>query len=126
MGASKRAIILAAGVGKRMAPLSYELPKALLTVRGEVLVERLIRQLRDAERLDRLARPDRHFKADGHERALAELEQQPVHQRHERLIHPAVQIQEARAFSGGGTSRSFSQRILPDRFCRYETACNQG
>ena len=31
MGATKRAIILAAGVGKRMAPLSYELPKALLT-----------------------------------------------------------------------------------------------
>ncbi|MCR4871631.1 MAG: phosphotransferase [Atopobiaceae bacterium] len=43
-----RAIILAAGVGKRMAPLSYELPKALLTVRGEVLIERLIRQLREA------------------------------------------------------------------------------
>ena len=31
-----------------MAPLSYELPKGLLEVRGEVLVERLIRQLREA------------------------------------------------------------------------------
>lgn len=45
---AKRAIILAAGAGKRMAPLSYELPKALLTVRGEVLIERLIRQLHEA------------------------------------------------------------------------------
>ena len=48
MAAEKSAIILAAGVGKRMAPLSYELPKALLSVRGEVLVERLIRQLHEA------------------------------------------------------------------------------
>lgn len=45
---AKRAIILAAGAGTRMAPLSYELPKALLTVRGEVLIERLIRQLHEA------------------------------------------------------------------------------
>lgn len=43
-----RAIILAAGLGTRIAPLSYELPKALLSVRGEVLIERLIRQLREA------------------------------------------------------------------------------
>lgn len=48
MSRAKRAIILAAGVGKRMAPLSYELPKALLSVRGEVLIERLIRQLHEA------------------------------------------------------------------------------
>lgn len=44
----RRAIILAAGMGTRIAPLSYELPKALLRVRGEVLVERLIHQLREA------------------------------------------------------------------------------
>lgn len=48
MTAQRRAIILAAGVGKRMAPLSYELPKALLSVRGEVLIERLISQLRES------------------------------------------------------------------------------
>ena len=46
--AAKRAILLAAGIGKRMAPLTYELPKALLNVRGEVLIERMIRQLADA------------------------------------------------------------------------------
>lgn len=43
-----RAIILAAGIGKRIAPISYELPKALLRVRGDVLIERLIGQLHDA------------------------------------------------------------------------------
>lgn len=42
------AIILAAGVSNRFAPLSYECPKALLQVKGEVLVERQIRQLREA------------------------------------------------------------------------------
>ncbi len=42
------AIILAAGMSSRFAPLSYETPKGLLEVRGEVLVERQIRQLRQA------------------------------------------------------------------------------
>lgn len=41
----KNAIILAAGLSSRFAPLSYETPKGLLTVRGEVLIERQIRQL---------------------------------------------------------------------------------
>ena len=40
------AVILAAGLGRRFAPLSFERPKALFRVRGEVLIERLIRQLR--------------------------------------------------------------------------------
>jgi len=44
----RRAIILAAGMGKRIAPLSYERPKGLLTVRGQVLIERLIGQLHEA------------------------------------------------------------------------------
>ena len=45
---TKAAVILAAGVGARIAPISYELPKGLLVVHGEVLIERLIRQLRRA------------------------------------------------------------------------------
>lgn len=44
----KTAVILAAGASTRFAPLSFEKPKALFTVRGEVLIERLIRQLREA------------------------------------------------------------------------------
>lgn len=42
------AIIMAAGVSSRFAPLSYEKPKALTEVKGEVLIERQIRQLREA------------------------------------------------------------------------------
>ena len=42
------AIIMAAGTSSRFAPLSYEKPKALIEVRGEVLIERQIRQLREA------------------------------------------------------------------------------
>lgn len=41
-------IILAAGTASRFAPLSYECPKALIEVRGEVLIERQIRQLKEA------------------------------------------------------------------------------
>lgn len=42
------ALIMAAGAASRFAPLSYETPKGLLPVRGEVLIERQIRQLREA------------------------------------------------------------------------------
>lgn len=42
------AVILAAGMSTRLAPLSYEHPKALFRVQGEVLIERLIRQLQEA------------------------------------------------------------------------------
>lgn len=42
------AVIMAAGTSSRFAPLSYEMPKALISVKGEVLIERQIRQLREA------------------------------------------------------------------------------
>ena len=42
------AIIMAAGTSSRFAPLSYEKPKALIEVRGEILIERQIRQLQEA------------------------------------------------------------------------------
>lgn len=42
------AIIMAAGTSSRFAPLSYELPKALITVKGEVLIERQIKKLQMA------------------------------------------------------------------------------
>ena len=40
-----QAVILAAGAGMRMVPLNTEVPKGLLEVHGEPLIERLIRQL---------------------------------------------------------------------------------
>lgn len=42
------AVILAAGFSSRFAPICAERPKALIPVRGEVLIERQIRQLREA------------------------------------------------------------------------------
>lgn len=49
MKKSKRnAIIMAAGTASRFVPLSAERPKALLDVKGEILIERQIRQLQEA------------------------------------------------------------------------------
>lgn len=42
------AVIMAAGTSSRFVPLSVERPKGLLEVKGEVLIERQIRQLREA------------------------------------------------------------------------------
>lgn len=42
------AVIMAAGTSSRFAPLSYEMPKALISVKGEILIERQIRQLIEA------------------------------------------------------------------------------
>lgn len=43
----RNAIIMAAGTASRFAPLSYEKPKGLLCVKGEILIERQIRQLKE-------------------------------------------------------------------------------
>lgn len=44
----KNAVIMAAGLASRFAPLSYEIPKGLLNVKGEILIERQIHQLKEA------------------------------------------------------------------------------
>ncbi|MFQ9742687.1 MAG: NTP transferase domain-containing protein [Slackia sp.] len=44
----ENAVIMAAGLSSRFAPISYEKPKGLLKVKGEVLIERQIRQLQEA------------------------------------------------------------------------------
>ena len=43
----QRAVILAAGFGMRMVPINTEIPKGLMEVRGEVLIERMIRHLHE-------------------------------------------------------------------------------
>jgi len=43
-----RAIILAAGVGSRLKPLTDNVPKALVPFKGMPMVERIIRNLADA------------------------------------------------------------------------------
>ncbi len=42
------AIILAAGISSRFVPVCFETPKPLLKVKGEVLIERQIKQIREA------------------------------------------------------------------------------
>jgi len=42
------AIIMAAGTASRFAPLSFEVHKAMIEVKGEILIERQINQLREA------------------------------------------------------------------------------
>ena len=44
----KSAIILAAGQGIRMIPINNNVPKAMLEINGEILIERIIRQLLEA------------------------------------------------------------------------------
>lgn len=44
----RNAIIIAAGTSSRFVPLSFERPKGLVVVKGEVLIERQIRQLHEA------------------------------------------------------------------------------
>lgn len=41
------AIVLAAGMSTRFAPVSYEISKSLIRVNGEIMIERIIRQLRE-------------------------------------------------------------------------------
>lgn len=48
MAKVENAVIMAAGTSSRFAPLSFEKPKGLIEVRGEILIERQIRQLREA------------------------------------------------------------------------------
>ena len=43
----QRAVILAAGFGMRMVPINTEMPKGLLEVNGEALIERIIKQLHE-------------------------------------------------------------------------------
>lgn len=44
----RNAVIMAAGTSSRFVPLSAECPKGLLEVKGEILIERQIRQLKEA------------------------------------------------------------------------------
>lgn len=44
----ENAVIMAAGLSSRFVPISYEYPKSLITVKGQILIERQILQLKEA------------------------------------------------------------------------------
>lgn len=50
--ARKTAIILAGGRGTRLRPLTYELPKPMMTIRGKPIMEYMIEQLKAADVYD--------------------------------------------------------------------------
>lgn len=47
--APRNAIILAAGFGMRMVPINMQIPKALIEVKGEILIERIIKHLHEMD-----------------------------------------------------------------------------
>ena len=102
----KTAMVLAAGLGTRMRPLTSDRPKPLVEVLGQTLIDRV---------LDRLA-------AGGIERAVVN-----VHYRADQLIdhlkrrtNPAIVIsdeQEALLDTGGGVTRALRNGLLgPEPF----------
>ena len=44
----KNAVIMAAGMSRRLAPLSFDKPKGLFEIKDEILIERQIKQLKEA------------------------------------------------------------------------------
>ena len=48
MSEVRNAVIMAAGMSHRFVPLAYETPKGLLKVKGQILIERQIEQLKEA------------------------------------------------------------------------------
>lgn len=49
LNSSKRAILLAAGTGLRMIPINSTVPKAMLKINDEILIERIIKQLHEKD-----------------------------------------------------------------------------
>ena len=72
------AVILAAGTSSRFAPLSYEMPKALIEVKGEVLIERQIRQLQETG-IDEIVIVTGSRNCFGRKSGLSEAEQSCQH-----------------------------------------------
>ena len=100
----KTAMVLAAGVGSRMRPLTDHLPKALVTVNGKTLIDHVLDRLADAG--VQTAVVNVHHFADQMEAHLA------------GRTHPKVVIVDERAAlldSGGGIKNAL--RLLgPDPF----------
>lgn len=42
-----RAVILAAGIGKRLQPMTFEYPKAMVAVKGKPILQKIVEDLRD-------------------------------------------------------------------------------
>ena len=99
------AMVMAAGLGKRMRPLTASQPKPLVRVAGKALIDHALDRLRDAG----VARAvvNVHYLAD----ALV------AHVEHRDL--PAIAISDERALlleTGGGMVKAMTAGLLPDPF----------
>lgn len=103
--ASDTAMVLAAGIGKRMRPLTATRPKPMVKVLGKPLIDHALDRLRDAG----IARAvvNVHYLADPLE----------AHLSHRKA--PAITISDERDAlleTGGGMVRACTQGLLPDTF----------
>ncbi len=99
------AMVMAAGLGKRMRPLTASQPKPMVRVAGRALIDHALDRLRDAG----VARAvvNVHYLADALEAHLL------------GRAAPAVEISDERAAlleTGGGMVRAQGARLLPDPF----------
>lgn len=103
--ASDTAMVMAAGLGKRMLPLTADRPKPLIEVGGKALIDYMIEHLADAG-IER-AVVNVHYLPDQVEAYLAGRE------------HPRFVISDERAVlleTGGGMVKAWRAGLLPDPF----------
>lgn len=110
--ASDTAMVLAAGLGKRMRPLTAARPKPLIAVAGKPLIDHTLDRLAEAG----VARAvvNVHYLADALEAHLAMRKT------------PAVAISDERALlleTGGGMVKALGAGLLPDPFFALNSDC---
>ena len=102
---SDTAMVMAAGLGKRMLPLTAERPKPLIEVGGRALIDLMLDHLADAG--IKQAVVNVHYLPDQVEAHLA------------ARLHPHVMISDERAAlleTGGGLTKAWRAGLLPDPF----------